>query len=80
VRVAVRLFATLVRYQGGVASGEPFELDLANDATVADAIDALGIPHEEVHLTLVDGRIVHTLARRLADGARVGLFPPVGGG
>jgi len=80
VRVAVRLFATLVRYRAGVASGEPFDLDLTNDATVANAIDALGIPLEEVQLTLVDGRIVHALDRRLADGARVGFFPPVGGG
>jgi sulfur carrier protein ThiS len=80
VRVAVRLFATLVRYRDGAAPGEPFDADLEDDATIGDLLDTLGIPAEEVHLTIVDGRVVHSAHHSLRGATRVGLFPPVGGG
>jgi len=80
VKVEVRLFATLVRYRRGAASGEPFRVELANGAALADLLVKLAVPSKEVHLTLVDGRIVHSMDVRLLAGARVGLFPPIGGG
>jgi len=80
VRVAVRLFATLARYRDGAASGVPFDVDLADDATIGDLLSMLRVPPEEVHLTIVDGRIVHSIDHLLRGATRVGLFPPVGGG
>jgi molybdopterin converting factor small subunit len=80
VRVEVRLFATLTRYRADTTSGEPFDIDLPDDATIADLLLALRVPSEEIHLTIVDGRITHADDHRLADSARVGFFPPVGGG
>ena len=76
----MRLFATLARRRRGASSGKPFDLELPQGATLADLLAKLGVPAEEVHLSLVDGRIVHDRDLRLSEGSRVGLFPPVGGG
>ncbi|EHJ46994.1 thiamine S protein [Solidesulfovibrio carbinoliphilus subsp. oakridgensis] len=47
--------------------------------TVASLVDRLGIPRDEVKIVFVNG-VTSDLARPLADGDRVGIFPPVGGG
>ena len=80
VRVEVRLFATFARFAPMKRAGEPFEVALPASTSIDDLLHHLGIPPAEVHLTMVDGRIVHDRCARLPDGARVGLFPPVGGG
>jgi len=42
--------------------------------SVKDAIEAIGVPHTEVDLVLVDGRSVD-FAHRLAGGERVAVYP-----
>ncbi|MFC2078129.1 MoaD/ThiS family protein [Candidatus Bipolaricaulota bacterium] len=80
VRVEVRLYATLVEFSEDVSAGEPFDLELAEGATLTDLTESLSIPRGAVHLSIVNGRPIHDLAHELAEGDRVGLFPPVGGG
>lgn len=51
-----------------------FESRCARAATVKNAIEALGVPHTEVELILVNGRSVD-FAYRMQDGDRVSVYP-----
>ena len=77
--VDVRLFATLADALG-VRSGDVMPVSLADGAAVGALIESLGVDPQAVHLTLVNGRVVHDRSHGLHDGDRVGLFSPVGGG
>ncbi|MGH8584252.1 MAG: Mut7-C RNAse domain-containing protein [Gammaproteobacteria bacterium] len=46
----------------------------AEQATVKNAIESLGVPHTEVELVLVNGRSVG-LAHRVQDGDRISVYP-----
>lgn len=75
MHVAVRCFATLHRFQ----PANPERHAVPEGSTAADLIRGLGIPLEDVTVLFVNG--VHAEPDRvLAEGDRVGLFPPVGGG
>ncbi len=52
----------------------PFYYALPRDATVKQAIEALGVPHTEVDLILVNGGSVG-FGHRLSDGDRVSVYP-----
>jgi len=80
MRVEVRLFATLADYVDRARAAEAFEVEIPDDSSVSDLIAALGLPSDEIHLAVVDGRPVNDRAAPLAAGGRVALFPPVGGG
>lgn len=80
MRVQVRLFATFSKFAPSRKVGEPFGVGLPKNASISDLVGKLGIPETDVHLVMIDGRIVHDRSARLTDGARIGLFPPVGGG
>lgn len=51
-----------------------FEYDCARAATVKNAIEALGIPHTEVELILVNGVSVD-LAHPVREGDRIAVYP-----
>jgi uncharacterized protein with PIN domain len=51
-----------------------FQAPLADQATVKQAIEALGVPHTEVELILVDGCSVD-FAHRLRGGERIAVYP-----
>jgi uncharacterized protein len=51
-----------------------FEHQFAGRPAVKDVIEAVGVPHTEVDLILVDGESVH-FSCPLADSARVSVFP-----
>lgn len=75
MRITVKCFATLNRFQPADADAHP----LPDGATAAELIRRLGVPPEEVAILFVNG--AHAEPERvLADGDRVGLFPAVGGG
>jgi len=80
VRVHVRLYATFVKYAPTQRAGDPFEVEVEDSASLSDLISKTGIPEGEVHLAIVNGRIVHDRLQSLQDNDRVALFPPVGGG
>jgi molybdopterin converting factor small subunit len=79
MNVEVRLYAGL-RTELVHSSGDAFSVPLPEGATLSDLFSHLGIQPDLVHLTIVNGRILHDRAARLAEGDRVALFPPVGGG
>lgn len=55
-------------------------LQLADGASIGDALDALGIDRESVHVFTINGQLVRDKARVLADGEELTVLPPVGGG
>jgi len=73
VRVTVRFYA-------GLGDRRAAEVELPAGARLADLFSSLGLDEREVHLVIVDGRIVHNRDVFLSDRARIALFPPVGGG
>ena len=80
MRVEVRLYATFAQYAPTQRAGDPFNVELEDSASLTDLICKLGIPEDDVHLTIVNGRILHDRELTLQDSDRVALFPPVGGG
>ena len=83
MQITVKLFATLEKYAPDTvkrpAAGQPFSVDMPEPSTIADVLTKLGIPEREVKVAFVDGRARANIFR-LAPGAEVGIFPPVGGG
>jgi sulfur carrier protein ThiS len=79
ITVDAKLFATLRRVRPDVPLGQPCSVALAEAATVADLINELGLPEEEVKLVFVNGRSCK-MDHVLSEGDEIGLFPPVGGG
>ncbi len=80
IRVEARLYATLRKYHPEGKVGETLVCELAEGTTVQKLLEnELGVPPGEVKTVFVNG-----LSRRfdhaLADGDRVGIFPPVAGG
>ena len=80
MRVKVRLYATFSKFSPSQRAGDPFDVEFEDSASMVDLIRKLGIPEREVHLTIVNGRIIHDRLQALQEGDRVALFPPVGGG
>ena len=79
ITVHVKLFATLRQYRPGLGIGEAFPVELPEGATVADLIQALGLPQGEVKVVFVNA-LFREPEHVLDDGDEVGIFPPVGGG
>ena len=79
MRVRVKLFASLVRYFDNAAAGIPFEIDVAEEATVGDLVNRLALPHEEVKVFFVNGR-ARPIGWSLQPNDEVGIFPLVAGG
>lgn len=79
MRVRVKLFATLVRYLADATAGIPFELEVLEGTTVADVVNQLKLPREEVKLTFINGRAC-PMDRPLEADDELGIFPPIGGG
>ncbi len=53
----------------------PFTREFGTGASVKDVIEALGVPHTEVDVILVNGAPVD-FAYRLEDGDRISVYPP----
>ena len=79
MQVRVKLFATLARYFSNVAPGTPFDIEVADGATVADLVNQLKLPHEEVKVFYINGR-ARPIDWLLEPGDEVGIFPLVAGG
>jgi molybdopterin synthase sulfur carrier subunit len=79
MRVRVKLFATLRRYAEKEKAGVPFEVELAEAATLQELLIQLKIPVEEAKITFVNG-VIQELDYVIKTGDEVGIFPPIGGG
>ena len=73
--IELKCYATLAPLTPGNADAFPIK----PGETVLDLMTRLSIPPEEVKIVFVNGLTV-PLDKQLADGDRVGVFPPVGGG
>jgi molybdopterin converting factor small subunit len=75
--IEVRLFATLP--MRSARGRKQFEVEPRDGLTVGDVVAGEGLDESEVHLVMING--THgKLNSPLADGDRLGLFPPIGGG
>lgn len=80
MKITVKLFANLVQFSPNPTfSGAPFQMELSPGATLADVVQVLQLPEEEVKVLFVNG-IICELDRILNENDVVGIFPPVGGG
>jgi sulfur-carrier protein len=79
MQVRVKLYATLSRYLSNTAPGIPFEIEVPSGTTVADLVNRLKLPCEEVKLFFVKGR-ARPIDWLLEPGDEVGIFPLIGGG
>lgn len=75
----VRVFATLRRYLPEYDPVQGYALEIAPGTTVAQVVQHLGLPPEEVTLILVDG-VHRDWDTPLTGQERLALFPPIGGG
>ena len=75
IHIQIKLFATLLENLPDNADLFPVE----EGTTVSDLADLLGIDPKDAKLIFINGR-KGALDSILAEGDRVGLFPPVGGG
>lgn len=80
IKVEVRLYATLRKYRPELEVGEPLSLQLPEKIMVRQLLEEkLGIPAAVVKIVFVNGR-QREVDHSLAEGDRVAVFPPVGGG
>jgi len=80
VRIEARVYATLRRYLPEDKKGNPIKLELPEGTMVGEVVEKiLKIPPDAVKVVFVNGRHV-SFEYILADGDRVGIFPPVAGG
>ena len=83
MKIRVKLFASPTPYLPGGAHNNEAELDIADDAAVADVIAHLKLPAQSCHLVLVNGVYVgpeERAARRMKAGEALAIWPPVAGG
>ena len=73
MKITVKLGGPLRKKIEGHVGGELI-LDLAEGARVSTALDALGLPHEEVRVLMLNGLAIPGDVE-LKDGDRLGLFP-----
>ena len=69
-----RFYEELNDFLAPVLRKRAFSYAFNGTPSVKDAIEAIGVPHTEVDLVLVDGKSVD-FTRRLAGGERVAVYP-----
>ena len=74
VRATFRFYEELNDFLAAERRGREFSAPCARAATTKHMIEALGVPHTEVELILIDGESVG-FDRLLADGDRVAVYP-----
>ncbi|MDP2662619.1 MAG: MoaD/ThiS family protein [Dehalococcoidia bacterium] len=79
IQVEVRLYATLRQYRPRIALGKSFKVTLPAESTIAQLLQRLGIPVDEMKRAFVNG-IIEEEDYLVKDGDRIGIFPPIAGG
>lgn len=78
--IRVKLMASLRSKLPPDAQKGTAQLDLPAGATIAMALEALGIPVGQVHVVMVNDAMEPDWQRALADGDALVVLPPVAGG
>ena len=76
MQVRVKLMAALRNKLPGGSTA----LELGPGATIAAALDQLGLAAGAVHLVMVNGAMETDRSRALVEGDELVIFPPVAGG
>lgn len=78
MQVDAKLHASLRRYVPTGTSADAVSVELAERATAADLVSALGIPPSYAHMIVIGGQQVKP-ETVLEEGQRVDIFPPLAG-
>jgi sulfur carrier protein ThiS len=83
MQIELALFASLTAHlpasaEAGSGGSHSRTIDLPDGTTVGQVISSLGLP-DEPRIVFVNGRHAAD-EHELAEGARIAIFPPVGGG
>ncbi len=76
MQVTVTVFGELRRY---LADSDTIQVEVPEEATVADVLAHLGVPADQVWMSAVNDLVVEA-DHPLTDGDRLEVFHPVGGG
>ncbi len=79
ITIEVRLFATLRKLFSPESRGVR-EISLPASSSIDNLLDEIGMADKATLILMVNGRRVRDFTLSLAEGDRVALFPPVGGG
>lgn len=79
MQVEVRVFCGLEKCIPGARFGQPLQVEIPEGTTGHELLEKLNIPRESAFSLLVNG-VHHNFNAALAEGDRVSIFPPVGGG
>ncbi len=84
MQITFKLYASLTQYLPAEArTSNRVALELPPGTTVGRVIEPYGMPHNLVHLVLVNGVYVQPeerLTRVLVDGDVLAIWPPIAGG
>jgi len=75
----IKIILCLLGELGRQATSNTIEMNVPQGATVAKAIELLGLRPGEVWITTIDGQLVDK-DYLLCPGDKLSLLPPVGGG
>jgi uncharacterized protein len=73
---SVRFYGSLNDFLPAACRQATFVCAFDSSPSVKDIVEALGVPHPEIDLLVVDGQSVD-FGYRLRDGDRVAVFPPI---
>jgi molybdopterin converting factor small subunit len=84
MQITFKLFASLTDYLPPEARHSNIvQLDVAPDAPISQIIEPFGLPHNMVHLVLVNGTYIEPEKRfthTLREGDVLAIWPPIAGG
>jgi len=79
MKIELRLFASLSRYLPERQTGNLCAMEIPEGTSIKELLQRLAIPGEIRKIIIVNG--VHAgESQTLAEGDRIGVFPPVAGG
>lgn len=83
MKITLKLYATLRDYLPADSGGSRMIVELAEGATIPEALAVPAVPVRLAHIVMVNGR--HVLrpdlgTRQLKEGDEVAVFPAIGGG
>jgi molybdopterin converting factor small subunit len=79
MKIELRLFASLSHYLPESRTGNLCAMEIPEETTVSELLRSLKVPAEVRKIIIVNG--VHAgESQTLAEGDRIGVFPPVAGG
>jgi thiamine biosynthesis protein ThiS len=83
MRISLKVAGTIGRYLPAGSSGNTAQLDMAEGATPLQVMERLGMPPEGGYLVILNNTVVpkaERAERKLSDGDRLAIVPPLKGG